>query len=163
MTRATVIADSLLHRLEAQMAPLGVDVRLHLANVLEMVERLPGHVENPPGLLVDWCNREAQARQAVRARSAADQERYAELQVELYIAVSAGCFTPRELARVLLQCAREQYPALNPKTIEKLRALGGRWPAPPESLDQRVADRAKDAGGRWAWSGTGRSDAGATS
>ena len=129
MTHAKPIADTLVHRLEAQHGPLGVDVRLHLANVLEMVERLLGQVENPAGLLVTWCQREAYARQAQRAKAAHDATRYAVLQVEVYRELVRGTFTPRTLARVLTQASREGYPALNRRTIDMLRAMGDRWDA----------------------------------
>jgi hypothetical protein len=162
MSRATLIADSLVRRLEAQLAHLGVDVRLHLANVLEMCERLPGQVENPPGLLVTWCSREADARRARAAARAQDRDRYAELQVEVYRAIAFRRFTPRELARVLLQATREGYPALNPRTIEMLRSMGDRWEAEP--VARRDASEgpdnagARDATGRVNHeSGTGRS------
>jgi len=148
MSRATVIAESLVRRLEAQLAPLGVDVRLHLANVREMCERLPGQVENPPGLLVAWCTREAEAHQARWAAAAKDRERYAELQVEVYRALAHGRFTPRELARVLTQASRESYPALNPRCIEMLRAMGDRWDAePPARLEGPNHAGARDATG----------------
>jgi hypothetical protein len=136
MSHATGIAESLVRRLEVQLGSLGVDVRLHLANVREMCERLPGQVENPSGLLVTWCTREAEAHQVRHAAAARDRERYAELQVEIYRALARGRFTPRELARVLTQASRESYPALNPRCIEMLRSMGDRWEAEPATRPQ---------------------------
>jgi len=138
MSHATVIAESLVRRMSAQMGPLGVDVHLHLANVLEMVGRLPGQVDNPSGLFVTWCQREADAHQARRAAAAADRERYAELQVEVYRAIALGRFGPRELARVLTQATREGYPAINPRTIDLLRSMGDRWDAEPAMRSLRT-------------------------
>jgi hypothetical protein len=152
MTHANDIAESLVRRLQAQHGPLGVDVHLHLANVREMCERLPGQVKNPAGLLVDWCQREADARQAGRAARDRDRERYAELQVEVYRAVAAGRFTPRVLARVLTQASREGYPALNPRCIELLRSMEDRWDADPAWRDPNTEGPshagARDATGR---------------
>ena len=161
MSHATVIAESMVRRLEAQHGPLGVDVRLHLANVLEMVERLPGKVENPAGLLVTWCQREADARQAQRAKQGHDTLRYALLQVEVYRELTRGRFTPRTLARVLTQASREGYPGLNPRTIDMLRAMGDRWdadiPARFTTTEGPTRPTARDAVGTVHEAGTGRS------
>jgi hypothetical protein len=163
--QATGIAHSLVQRLEAQLGPLGVDVRLHLANVAEMCERNPGLVENPAGLFVTWCQREADAHQARAAAAANDRERYAHLQVAVYAEVASGRFTPRELARVLTQASREGFPALNRRTIELLRAMGNRWePLPPPATRVEGPDpaAARDARGlELQGTGPGRSDAGA--
>jgi hypothetical protein len=169
MSHATPIADSLVRRMHAQLAPLGVDVYLHRANVLEMCERLPGQVENPPGLFVSWCQREADARRAGQAAAEKDRWRYGELQVEVYRAIAERRWTPRDLARVLTQASRESYPALNPRTIEMLRSMGDCWDAQPRIRTERgegpIHAGARDATGRANHeAGTGRSvDAGAQS
>ena len=166
MSHAELIPQSLVRRLSAQLGPLGVDVPMHVANVLEMAQRLPGLVENPAGLLVTWCQREADARQAQNAARERDREKYAELQVEIYRWVMETRPGPRLLARVLDQASREGYPALNRRTIEQLRALGARWPAPAH---QDAHEGPRSAGARDAYgpqsqgTGTGRSDAGAPS
>jgi len=164
MNHADLIPESLIRRLNAQLGPLGVDVQLHVANVLEMAQRLPGMVENPAGLLVTWCQREADARQAQNAARERDRERYAELQVELYRWVMETRPHPRLLARVLDQASREGYPALNRRTIEKLRALGARWPAREHGAEGPMSAGARDASGmELQGTGTGRSRAGADS
>jgi hypothetical protein len=127
MSHADPLPEGLIRRLCAQLEPLGVDVRMHVANVREMCARLPGTVENPPGLLVDWCNREAQARRAQAAALERDRAKYAALQVDAFRWVAQGDVTPRELAKVLDEASRQGYPALNRRTIELLRAMGNRW------------------------------------
>ena len=108
MSHADGIAESLVRRLHAQHGPLGVDVHLHVANVREMCERLPGKIDNPSGLLVTWCQREADRRQAGRvaaSRAAAgDRERYAGLQVEIYRAVAARTWQLRVQTQVHPKC-----------------------------------------------------------
>jgi len=166
MNHADLIPESLIRRLNAQLGPLGVDVQLHVANVLEMAQRLPGMVENPAGLLVTWCQREADARQAQNAARERDRERYAELQIELYRWVMEARPHPRLLARVLDQASREGYPALNRRTIEKLRALGARWPEPARANGHEGPNGAgaRDASGReLQGTGPGRSCAGSSS
>ena len=131
MTHAETISESLIRRLRAQYGPKGVDVTVHLANVLEMVHRLGSEVENPAGLLVSWCQAEADELRRVRAAREADREKYADLLVQLFAWVATERPTPRALARVLQQAMHEQYPALNPNTIAKLRALRD-WDAAAE-------------------------------
>lgn len=149
MSHADLIPEGLIRRVAAQLGPLGVDVRLHAANVQEMVERQPGLVENPAGLFVTWCQREADAHQARTAAATRDRERYAELQVGIFAWVASGGVGPRLLARVLEQASREGYPALNRRTIEKLRALGAHWPAGSCELGDEAPSRtaARDVGG----------------
>jgi hypothetical protein len=160
MSRADVLSESLIHRLEAQLGPLGVDVRIHAANVREMVERLPDQVENPAGLLVSWCQRDADARRSAHAKRERDQERYAELMVDLYAWIAAAGPGPRIVARVLDQASREGYPALNRRTIEKLRALGSHWPAPAGHDEGPNGTGATDSATRpQQLNGPGRSDA----
>ena len=166
MSHAELIAESLVQRMAAQLGPLGVDVRLHAANVREMAERMPGLVENPAGLFVTWCQREADAHQARHAAGERDRERYAELQVQILAWVAGGGVGPRLLARVLEQLAREGYPALNRRTVEKLRALGPRWPASARENGHEgpMGAAARDARGQQVQgTGPGRSDAGAPS
>lgn len=136
MSHACTITDSLVRRLRAQLGPLGVDVHVHLANVREMCERQPGMVENPAGLLISWCHRDADAQRKRNAAAAQEHERYARLLVAVYCEVATGRFTPRQLARVLWQAQREGYPQLNPKTIELLRAMDNRWDPPALELEQ---------------------------
>jgi hypothetical protein len=166
MSHAELIPESLVRRLSAQLGPLGVDVQLHVANVLEMAQRLPGMVENPAGLLVTWCQREADARQAQNAARERDRERYAELQIDLYRWVMETRPGPRLLARVLDQASREGYPALNRRTIERLRAMGVRWPAAASTYGHegpRGAGARDACGPQSQGTRTGRSDVGAPS
>jgi len=152
MSHAAHIEDSLVRRLCAQLGYLGVDVHVHLANVREMCERNPGMVENPSGLLISWCHREAEAQRRKQSAAAKQHERYARLLVAIYCEVASGRFTPRELARVLSQAQREGYSQLNPHTIELLRAMGNRWDPPALELATNTegpsAAGARDATGR---------------
>lgn len=131
MTRARgeVLSESLIRRLEAQFRPLGVDVHAHVANVTEWCHRAPEEVENPPGVLVDWCQRDADALAAKRAERERDVDRYAVLMVELLAWVVTERPTPREVARVLRQSKLDGYPGLNPRTIVRLRSMRD-WAAP---------------------------------
>ena len=164
MTRAELIPESLIGRMHAQLAHLGVDVRLHAANVREMCERLPGLVKNPQGLFVTWCQREADAHQARAAANERDRDRYAELQVQLFAFVALEGASPRFIARVLTQALHEGYTALNRRTIDKLRAMGDRWERPAVARDTEGPREpgARDAAGvQLQGAGPGRSDAGA--
>jgi hypothetical protein len=138
MNDASRIPETLVRRLEAQHGPLGVDVRMHLANVVEMNSRIPGGLDNPPGLLVTWCQREAEALAGRRAKQETERERYAELQGGLYAEISARQLKPREVARILDEASRCGFPAISRRTIDRLRAMGDRWqlgelPAPRQS------------------------------
>jgi hypothetical protein len=158
MSHAELIPESVIQRMAVQLAHLGVDVRVHAANVREWCERQPGLVENPVGLFVTWCQCEADHRRERAAAAARDRDRYAELQVQVFAWIAGGGVGPRLLARVLDQASREGYPALNPRTIEKLRALGPRWPELARADGSRgpqVAG-ARDARGREGF-GPGRS------
>lgn len=158
MTRADVVNEALIRRLCAQYGPLGVDVHAHLANVVEMVHRLDGQVENPAGLLVSWCQRDADSRAGRRAAREQDRDRYAVLMVELLGWVATERPSPRVVARVMRQAMQEAYPALNPRTIVRLRSMRA-WPsrAPKDSPAQK-RDAATMAGAPE--ESTGRSHAG---
>lgn len=161
MTRARseVLSESLIHRLEAQFRPLGVDVHAHVANVLEWCHRAPEEVENPPGVLVDWCQRDADAQAAKRAARERDLDRYAVLMVELLAWIVAERPSPRVVARVMRQAKFDGYPALNPRTIVRLRAMRD-WSAPVQPNSPAESNRAAATMAGALEESTGRSHAG---
>lgn len=109
-----------------------LDVHAVAAAVREFHERKP--VRNPNGLLVHWLNRAEKARRRELAQrevqSLEEQDRYAELWVQLLGRVAQGNVSPRDVLRCFAAARAAGFTRLNKQVDVRLAQLGDRWPAP---------------------------------
>lgn len=109
-----------------------LDVHATAAAVREFAQRKP--VRNANGLLVHWLNDAEKARRAAIAKrevqSLEDQDRNAELWVQLLGRVAQGNVSPRDVLRCFAAARAAGFPRLNKQVYVRLAQLGDRWPAP---------------------------------
>ena len=96
-------------------------------------------VQKPDGLLVNKVREEYEKAQRgvpqTAAARAAELERYARFQVDLYRLIAEQQLGPAAIA-AYLEDARSALPLLNVRTIELLQRLGDTWPTPaPEQSE----------------------------